>query len=566
VISGAYVLLQNFFSWKRNKLAMPTRTTGVQSVYNFGKWGTGRLVTRSVNGEGSSVAAERSELEAVLASRTFARSQRLIKLLEYISEKHFRGEADAVREYTIATEVLGRSPDFDPAEDAISRVEIHRLRKKLREYYATEGARDPITMVIPPGMYTPTFLPANGHGRAVEAETFSAPVGTPPAEQVRVVEAPPAEPSAPKPGPRRWRKWVVAAAVPAIGAAVLLVWSARTKRPVEMRTAHAAPVAAAPADAAVRIIAGYDRPQYIDRQGHVWLGDRYFEGGGNLGAPFRQFIARTSDPILYQGGRAGMNAYNIPLKPGNYELKLHFAETVYGPGLETGGGENSRVMDVFANGATLLRSFDIVSDAGGPQIADVRVFKNIQPSADGRLHLWFHPQRALTLINAIEIEPAQPQKLNPIRIVTESNPVIDTKGQVWEPDNYYMGGQNSNHWKTVTPEPELFANERYGHFSYAIPVADGTYTARLYFAETYWGPDNLGAGGAGMRMFDVFLNGVTLLRNFDIFREGGSNRAVVKTFHGLQPNAQGKLKFDFVPTINYASLFAIEVVDESSEP
>jgi len=116
----------------------------------------------------------------------------------------------------------------------------------------------------------------------------------------------------------------------------------------------------------------------------------------------------------------------------------------------------------------------------------------------------------------------------------------------------------------VTPDSELFQNERYGHFSYAIPVAEGsTYTAKLYFAETYWGPDNLGGGGPGMRVFDVFANGVAMLRNFDIFREGGSNRAVVKTFRGLRPSPQGKLNFDFVPVVNYASLYAIEVLDES---
>src|SRR5271156_2276364 len=99
--------------------------------------------------------SEREELREVLSSRTFARAQRLVQLLEYIAEKYFLGQADQVCEYAIATEVLGRPPDFDPAQDAISRVEIHRLRKKLRDYYATEGSNRPIKIVIPPGTYTP---------------------------------------------------------------------------------------------------------------------------------------------------------------------------------------------------------------------------------------------------------------------------------------------------------------------------------------------------------------------------------------------------------------------------
>src|SRR5579871_3350376 len=100
---------------------------------------------------------ERSELREVLASRAFARSPRLLALLEYISEKHFLGRSNEVCEYSIATEVLGRQADFDPAQDAISRVEMHRLRKKLREYYASEGINRPVRIVIPSGLYTPVF-------------------------------------------------------------------------------------------------------------------------------------------------------------------------------------------------------------------------------------------------------------------------------------------------------------------------------------------------------------------------------------------------------------------------
>ena len=116
---------------------------------------------------------------------------------------------------------------------------------------------------------------------------------------------------------------------------------------------------------------------------------------------------------------------------------------------------------------------------------------------------------------------------------------------------------------TGTPDADLFGNERYGHFSYAIPVAPGVYAAAMYFAETYWGKENQGAGGPGSRIFDIYCNGSALARNLDILKEAGPNQALVKHFHGLRPNAQGKLNFEFVPVVNYASVFAIEVVDES---
>jgi hypothetical protein len=114
-------------------------------------------------------------------------------------------------------------------------------------------------------------------------------------------------------------------------------------------------------------------------------------------------------------------------------------------------------------------------------------------------------------------------------------------------------------------DPELYRYERFGNFSYAIPVAaGGKYTVRLRFAEHWFGPGRTGGGGRGTRLFDVYCNGRTLLRNFDIFGEAGSLRALDKSFRGLEPNAQGKLVIDFVPVRNYALVNAIEVLDEGS--
>jgi hypothetical protein len=512
--------------------------------------------------------AERLELATVLASPTFARAQRLVKLLDYICEKHFAGQDAQVCEYSIATEVLGRPANFDAAEDAIARVEIHRLRKKLREYYAAEGSHQPLKIIVPPGMYTPVFqqdgnsaVPPPVNGGAI-LESAAEPLTDPVLDEA---ELPPAAPATRSPGKRR--TWLLAAAIIVIGVAAVTVGAFRIAaghQPEAPPRLTPPPVAAAP-DNAVRIIAGYDR-KYIDHHGHTWLPDRYFEGGGQPRAPFRQFIARTSDPLLYQNGRIGLAAYNIPLKPGTYEMKLHFVEPVYGPGLETGGGENSRAFDILVNGKLMIDGFDIVSDAGGPLIADIRVFKDIQPGPDGLLRLGFRAKREQTIISAIEIKPAEPHKINPIRIVTQPNSVTDSRGQVWEADNYYLGGQTSNHWKAVTgtPDADLFGNERYGHFSYAIPVAPaGTYAVTMYFAETYWGKENQGGGGPGQRLFDIYCNGSAIARNLDILKEADPNHALIKRFRGLRPTAQGKLNFEFVPVVNYASVFAIEVLDES---
>jgi hypothetical protein len=65
-------------------------------------------------------------------------------------------------------------------------------------------------------------------------------------------------------------------------------------------------------------------------------------------------------------------------------------------------------------------------------------------------------------------------------------------------------------------------------------------------------------------VFDVSCNGVSLLRDFDVFEAGGGAfRPVVRTFHGLVPNGQGKLLVTFSPSVNYAEVRALEVVDEA---
>ncbi len=314
----------------------------------------------------------------------------------------------------------------------------------------------------------------------------------------------------------------------------------------------------------IRVLCGYDGPPHISRLGEVWGPDKYFNGGRPWPAR-RGFIRRASDPFLFRNTRTGEFSYDIPVKPGVYELHLYFVETEYGE--EMGGGENNRTFLVRLNGATLIQTFDPIADAGGLRIADERVFKDVEPALDGKVHFSVESQRGQPMINAIELVPGIRHKQLPIRLVTQVNSYTDHLGQIWAPDNYYLGGQLFGGKPLVggTPDPVMFTTERAGNFSYALPVdIRGAYTVTLYFAETYFGPGASGVGGVGSRVFNVTCNGVMLLEHFDIFKEAGNLREVVKTFHHLKPNAQGKLLFEFEPEANYASVFAIEVLDESS--
>ncbi len=301
--------------------------------------------------------------------------------------------------------------------------------------------------------------------------------------------------------------------------------------------------------------------------GNLWERDRYFSGGSPAVCP-HEFLARTNDPMLFQTVRIGEFSYNIPLAPGSYELHLSFVETIYGPGMITGGGENSRTFLVKLNGQVLLNNFDIISDAGGPNIADERVFRDVHPGADGNLRIEFFSQRGQAILSAIKVLPGLPDRQLPIRLVSQETSVTDHLGRVWSPDMYYSGGQNSIHRSAIagTPDPDLYAGERYGNFSYAIPAdTRDSYSVTVYLAEAYWGgPQDQTHTGPGSRIFNLDCNGVRLLENFDIYKQVGGSRALTKTFRHLKPNAQGKLVLAFEPVVNYASIYALEVEDEGN--
>lgn len=102
-----------------------------------------------------------AQIDRLTASRTLHGSESLCKLLRYLARQALDHPGVAVKEYQIATEVFGRSSDFDPQVDSMVRVQAGRLRSKLAEYYSTEGAADPFAVELPKGSYAVAF-----HARA----------------------------------------------------------------------------------------------------------------------------------------------------------------------------------------------------------------------------------------------------------------------------------------------------------------------------------------------------------------------------------------------------------------
>ena len=467
---------------------------------------------------------EIQELE--LVSAALRNSTRLFQLITHIGDKYFQGETNKLREYDIATEVFGRSKDtFNGGEDAIVRVEASRLRKRLNEYYAGEGKDHPVHISIPPGTYIPVF-------------TRRAASDPPRPQQETVVPEPVVTQSA-------RRAWPYLFAIAACAATVLigyLVLRGNSANKSSVRTATpsaqeaVAANATAPADVPLRILAGYSGRPQIDSAGDVWQPDEYFQAGGTWDRP-DSAVPQTSNPMVFKHWRSGDFSYDIPLRPGVYDLHLYFIAV----GSESG---DQSTFTIYVNGDRALSGFDIRSDALGSNIADERVFRDVSPGKNGILHLGFASERAPAMLNAIEILPGTPHRQLPIRLITQPKSFTDHIGQFWHPDDYFLNGYTSPKGTQITgtSDPDLFAAERFGHFAYTIPVdSRDRYTLVLHFAEFYFGPNASGVGGEGSRVFRVMCNGTTLLDNFDIYKEAGSLHALDKVFYHLKPSAQGKL-------------------------
>jgi hypothetical protein len=512
---------------------------------------------------GSVPKTERDAVGALLNSHLLARSPKILKLAEYIGRKYLEGEAEMLKEYNIAVEALGKPAEFDPKHDSIVRVEAHRLRRKLSEYYATEGAADPFRMVLDPGNYIPRFLPNGLHRlepdpppKLPEALADSPqpppdllPQEAPAPDALAPAPIPPA-PAVPRPKSRRFSLplWVSVAAASAI------VIAATAATAISRRPSPLAPVE-------IRFLAGATVGPLQGPWGEAWSPDTWSHGGITVSGPNAAAITETAGiPMNIQ--KQGDFDYEIPLSAPVYELRLYF-----GPRITPDGSAldplSTRRFDVLANGHKILDALD--PSAVRPHAGwSTRVFRDIAAAPDGKLHLSFRSGLDPAYLNAIQLTPGERGRMLPIRIVANTTPYREPNGRIWGADRYVTGGKLAVRSERVKNalDPNLYSGERFGTFTYKIPLAKGQYGVRLYLAETWFGPTF--GGGIGSRRFDVYANGVPLLQDFDLFRTaGGSYRAITRDFHGLSPQADGYLDLTFVPRVNHACINALEVYDES---
>lgn len=101
----------------------------------------------------------RSHLERVLTSPPFKSSKRCHRFLSYVVEAVLAGNAESLKERTLATEVFDRPPSWDAGDDTIVRGGAREVRKRLAQYYASSmGMQEKIRIELLPGSYVPVFV------------------------------------------------------------------------------------------------------------------------------------------------------------------------------------------------------------------------------------------------------------------------------------------------------------------------------------------------------------------------------------------------------------------------
>ena len=545
----------------------------------------------------------RAELvRRVVSSVTFERSPKLCEFLFYVCRCAMEDQPAAATEQQVGIHVFGRVPGYNPGDDNIVRSQARLLRLKLEHHFANEGRGEPVVIIIPKGRYLPDFVvrAAENPARPVaQAEPYA---------ELHLEEHPRTHPEvraqadakqprrilfrAPFTGgsgplaaltvaslgllasifffvilPPTAKNWLIAFAVSGVA-------PDRVARP---RGSRGGPPELWASTEGLRIIAGRTGGPIVDKSGARWNADNFYEGGvSHSGSPpfltpngeLFKTIREGATRVSWGSQQQSQFRYDIPAPPGTYELRLYFADparTMESTAAE--GSQNLRHFGIKLNGRALLTGFDAIADAG-PAAVDIRAFKDVSPAPDGLVHLEFLPDPEPPFLSALELTPGIPGKMKPIRIAARKTDFVNADGVNWSSDKYYVDGRVLFPSSADMPQgvPELYRGERIGNFSYVIPVPPGSYTVTLHFMESYFGsPSVSGDCGAqaACRLFDVSCNGSLLLEDFDIYKAaGGAYRPIVRTFHGLKPNGQGKLVLGFSPKVNYAEVRAIEVRDE----
>jgi hypothetical protein len=138
-----------------------------------------------------------------------------------------------------------------------------------------------------------------------------------------------------------------------------------------------------------------------------------------------------------------------------------------------------------------------------------------------------------------------------------TNPLTDASGNVWLADQGFADGETILREGDLkienTPNPNLYRSERYSMSTFSWSLANGPYTVKLHFAETF---EEI--NGPGQRVFSFAVNGKEF-NDFDVWvKAGGKQRAYIETVPVTITN--GKLEIKFSPKVQNPEINGIEIL------
>jgi hypothetical protein len=274
-------------------------------------------------------------------------------------------------------------------------------------------------------------------------------------------------------------------------------------------------------------------------------------------------IASPAPQAVYQSQRLGTTVtYTIPgLAAGaQYTVVLSFAETFFAQA-------GKRVFNVSINDTTVLSSFDVFASTGKIDKAIAKSFA-ATASASGTITIGFAAVTNYAIVNAIEIRA---NSATPTA-APMGGVLIDAGGPAsghFVADEDFTG---TNSYSATVPNPiatngvtdpapqAVYQSQRVGTtVTYTIPqlVAGAQYAVRLDFSENFF-------TSKGKRIFDVSINGTTVLSKLDIYASaGGAFTALAKSFT-TNANQSGQVVITLDSSVNNAAIDGVEVTPTGS--
>ncbi len=248
----------------------------------------------------------------------------------------------------------------------------------------------------------------------------------------------------------------------------------------------------------------------------------------------------------YQGTKTATLTVNPPpsvqsvtLSPGTVTGGANSTGTVTLSGPAPAGGAVVQLASNNTTAATVPGTVTVAANATTATFtASTKAVAAVTPVTITATLQWHRPTVMLT------VNP--PSSFTPIRVNVGGSAFTDSQARVWSADSNFSGGSTSavaGRAIANTVDDTLYQNERWGPSTYTFTVPAGSYQVTLKFAETYF----TSGAASGQRLFNVAINGTTVLTNFDIkAAAGGANIAVDRTFAVTAGAGNNNLQIQFI--------------------